>query len=81
MVSIVKKIIVKVKAKDTPGKGALAIIFGIVNFIFFGVGTIIAGAMDGSMTDVVIGLLQLLVPLVGWIWSIIWGVLMIMHGL
>jgi len=81
MVSIVKKIVVKVKARKTPGKGALAIVCGIVNCIFFGIGTIIAGAIDKSKSDVVIGLLQLFVPLVGWIWSIIWGILMIMHGL
>ena len=81
MVSIFKKIGLKITTKNTPGKGAVAIICGILNFFLFGVGTIIAGCLDKDKVDILIGVIQLLLPLVGWIWSIIWGILMIIHGL
>jgi len=55
-----------------------AICLGIVNFIFFGCGTIVGGIMTNEMADVVIGLCQLFIPFVGWIWSIVWGVLMVL---
>lgn len=50
---------------------------GICNCIFFGIGTMIAGFIANDLADVLIGCGQLFIPFVGWIWSIIWGVLMI----
>lgn len=50
---------------------------GVVNCIFFGVGTIIGGVLSNNLPDVAIGVLQLCLPFVGWIWSIGWGILMI----
>ncbi|KAI3632884.1 hypothetical protein MIR68_008959 [Amoeboaphelidium protococcarum] len=55
----------------------LTLVLGILNLVFFGIGTIIAGVVNNSLADVVIGILQLLIPFVGWVWSVIWGVLMI----
>lgn len=65
----------------TPGSGMIALICGILNCFLFGIGTIVAGALDGSLADVIIGILQLVLPFVGWIWSIVWGVIMIIHAL
>ena len=65
----------------TPGSGMLSLVLGIVDCIFFGIGTIIAGALDGSVADIIIGVLQLVLPFVGWIWSIVWGILMIVRAL
>jgi hypothetical protein len=49
----------------------------LVNFLFFGIGTIVAGFIAYDLSDVLIGLGQLFIPFVGWLWSIAWGVLMI----
>jgi len=65
----------------TPGNGSLGLILGIINCIFFGVGTIIAGALEGSVADIIIGVLQLVLLFIGWIWSVVWGVLMIVRSL
>jgi hypothetical protein len=43
------------------------------------VGVIIAGVVNEDMPDVVVGLLQLFVPFVGWIVAVFWGVLMILR--
>jgi hypothetical protein len=43
------------------------------------VGVIIAGVVNEDMPDVVVGLLQLVVPFVGWIVAVFWGVLMILR--
>ena len=53
------------------------ICLGIVNCFFFGIGTIIAGFMANDLADVLIGFGQLFIPFLGWIWSIMWGILMI----
>lgn len=50
---------------------------GICNCFFWGIGTMIAGFMANDLADVLIGVGQLFIPFVGWIWAIIWGVLMI----
>ena len=50
---------------------------GILNCFFFGVGTIIAGILENNLPDVAIGVMQLCIPFVGWIWSICWGILMV----
>lgn len=55
----------------------------ILNFIPFlaGIGTIIAGVTDKTNVarDVVVGILQLVLTfaLIGWIWSIVWAVVML----
>jgi hypothetical protein len=41
------------------------IILGFVNFFFFGIGTIIAGLIDNSLSDCIIGGLQFFLPVVG----------------
>jgi len=65
----------------TPGKGVIGIVCGIIDCIFFGIGTIVAGALEGDVADIIIGVLQLVLPFVGWIWSVIWGILMIIRSL
>jgi len=63
---------------ETPkGDRQLLIICGILNLFLFGIGTLIAGIQQNSTTDIIIGLLQFFLPFIGWLWSIIWGVLMI----
>ena len=57
----------------------LQIVLGIINCIFFGVGVLIAGLVTGNGLDVIIGLLQLVVPFVGWLWALVWGVLMVLN--
>ncbi len=56
-------------------EGIVALILGIVGL--GGVGTIIAGIRDGSNTvrDIIIGVIQLLIPLVGNLWGLVWGIL------
>eukprot|EP01105_Mastigella_eilhardi_P015785 TRINITY_DN3610_c0_g1_i3.p1 TRINITY_DN3610_c0_g1~~TRINITY_DN3610_c0_g1_i3.p1 ORF type:complete len:166 (+),score=27.78 TRINITY_DN3610_c0_g1_i3:75-500(+) len=56
----------------TPNKGLLAVLLGIINCFFFGCGVIIGGILDNDLADVIIGLLQLFIPFLGWIWAILW---------
>ena len=69
----------KIKKLQTPtvDKRGLEICLGITNCLLFGVGTIIAGLLANNLADVLIGVGQLCLPFVGWVWSIGWGVLMI----
>ncbi len=55
--------------------GIVALVLGIVGL--GGVGTIIAGviAKDNLVRDVIVGILQLVIPIVGWIWGLVWGIL------
>lgn len=79
MSELVNEIVNRTKTFTVPKPdNPVACILGVVNFIFFGVGTIIAGILVNNMADVVIGVCQLLIPFVGWVWSIIWGILMIL---
>eukprot|EP00727_Mastigamoeba_balamuthi_P007023 m51a1_g2941 hypothetical protein (89) ;mRNA; f:603055-603754 len=70
----------------TPGKGLVGLILGIVNILLPGIGVIIAGAIDGGeggVVDIIIGLIQLVTCwlVIGWIWAIVWGILMIIRNL
>eukprot|EP01133_Synstelium_polycarpum_P008006 gene8006-9405_t len=57
----------------------IMIICGILDFFLFGIGTIILGVLDNcNVWCVIIGILQLCIPFVGWLWSIIWGVIILM---
>ena len=55
-----------------------ALVVLIVNIIFPGIGTIIAGYCDGGINTncLGVGILQMLTAwlIIGWIWSIWWGV-------
>lgn len=42
---------------------------------------IVLGALKNDTPDILIGVFQLLIPFVGWIWAIIWGVLMVLRAL
>jgi hypothetical protein len=44
-----------------------------------GIGTIIAGVLSEKLEDIIIGLLQFFIFVFGWIWAIVWGVLMIIR--
>ncbi len=61
----------------------LKLLCAIINFIPFvgGVGTIIAGVTDKSnmVRDIIIGILQVIIPVAGYIWSVVWGIVMIMR--
>lgn len=59
--------------------GIVALILGI--FGLGGVGTIIAGVIDGKnlVRDIVNGILQLVIPFVGWLWGLIWGILIFLR--
>jgi uncharacterized membrane protein (DUF485 family) len=60
-------------------KAPMGIILLILNIIIPGVGTFINGLMGDKihLTTVIIGILQILTTfiLIGWIWSIWWGIL------
>lgn len=55
--------------------GIVALVLGIVGL--GGVGTIIAGVIgkENVARDVIVGILQLVIPVLGWIWGLIWGIL------
>ena len=57
------------------------LLFGILNCLIFGLGMIIIGAMTGDNANLLIGVLQLLLPFVGWVWGVVWGVLIILRSL
>mmetsp|Transcript_16588 Transcript_16588/g.30002 ORF Transcript_16588/g.30002 Transcript_16588/m.30002 type:complete len:91 (+) Transcript_16588:115-387(+) len=79
MGNVCEEAITKTTSITTPkcSERNFEIAFGVINLFFFGIGTIIAGFMANDLADVLIGCCQLLVPFVGWLWSIVWGVLMI----
>lgn len=70
----------KTKSFQVPTGDKLALVLcGIINFIAPGIGTLVMGVINSDSDDMVIGLLQLLFTLLifGYIWSLVWGVLMI----
>jgi hypothetical protein len=60
---------------------ALAVILLVVNIFLPGLGTMILGCLNNecNWNHIVVGLLQLLLAglIVGWIWSIWWGILLV----
>jgi hypothetical protein len=54
------------------------IILGLLNLYFFGAGTAVAGLMQKDLSHSVIGIAQLFFPGAGWMWSIFWGLKMIL---
>eukprot|EP00918_Siedleckia_nematoides_P078464 GHVU01171686.1.p1 GENE.GHVU01171686.1~~GHVU01171686.1.p1 ORF type:complete len:187 (-),score=11.66 GHVU01171686.1:311-871(-) len=55
----------------------LYIVLAILNIFIPGLGMILQGAIGKDTPNLLVGVFQLLVPLVGWIWGIIWGVIWI----
>lgn len=39
------------------------------------------GCVENDTTDIIIGLCQLLIPFAGWLWALVWGVLMITRSM
>lgn len=71
----------KVKTIDVPvlEPESLQITLGVLNCIIFGLGVLIAGIVKEDRGDIIIGLLQMLLPFLGWIWAIVWGITMIVR--
>jgi hypothetical protein len=63
----------------TVTRSPIGILALILNIVLPGIGTIVAGviAKESMVRDIIIGVLQLVLSglLIGWIWSVIWGVL------
>lgn len=59
--------------------GIVALVLGIIGA--GGVGTIIAGAVSKRhmARDITFGILQL-IPIIGWIWGLVWGILIFVKG-
>ncbi|CRG95341.1 conserved Plasmodium protein, unknown function [Plasmodium gallinaceum] len=75
-------IINKISNLEVPenGNSSVNIILGVLNIFFFGMGMIILGIINKDIDDLIIGILQFITPIVGWIWAIIWGVLIIIRN-
>ncbi len=70
---------------DTPNVermpwGLASLILGI--FMLGGVGTIISGVIskENMVRDIVIGVLQLVIPFLGQIWGLVWGILIFVRS-
>ncbi|EPR58500.1 hypothetical protein TGME49_222260 [Toxoplasma gondii ME49] len=63
-------------SKDRVAYGFL----GLLNCFVFGLGVIILGFIENDVSNMMIGVLQLLLPIVGWIWALVWGVLIVLKA-
>lgn len=63
------------------GDKCLLIILGILQFPLPGVGMIIHGIIYQDWANLCIGLMQLFIPFVGWLWGWLWGALIIIKAL
>jgi len=79
MSALIEDVINKTKNLTVPimGNQLLQVGLGIMNCFLFGIGMMVAGILNNSLPDIVIGLLQLVIPVVGWIWAVVWGILMV----
>ncbi|SCL99027.1 conserved Plasmodium protein, unknown function [Plasmodium chabaudi chabaudi] len=68
------RLVDKIRNMEVPenGNSSINVMLGVVNIFFFGFGMIAIGILNKDPDDLIIGILQLLVPLVGWIWAILW---------
>lgn len=57
------------------------VLLGAINIILFGIGMIVIGILNNDASDIITGVLQLILPFVGWIWAIVWGVAIICRNL
>eukprot|EP01090_Pellita_catalonica_P012519 TRINITY_DN2740_c0_g2_i4.p1 TRINITY_DN2740_c0_g2~~TRINITY_DN2740_c0_g2_i4.p1 ORF type:complete len:121 (-),score=19.14 TRINITY_DN2740_c0_g2_i4:20-382(-) len=64
------------------GSPLIGLILGVVNILWPGFGVIIAGALDGNQNDIIIGIMQFILAFffIGWIWAVVWGILMIINN-
>ncbi|CDU16498.1 conserved protein, unknown function [Plasmodium yoelii] len=76
------RLIDKIRNMEVPedGNNSINVMLGVINIFFFGFGMIAIGIINKDPDDLIIGILQLLVPLVGWIWAILWGILIIIKN-
>lgn len=62
----------------------MAIIILILNIFFPGIGTMCLACVGGSfqVEHLIVGLVQLLLAalIIGWVWSILWGVLVVLKS-
>ncbi|KAK1444544.1 hypothetical protein BgAZ_104500 [Babesia gibsoni] len=79
MGQLIRSVVHRVRSLAVPNEGKRAVVYslGALNFLLFGVGTMIFGIKDDCLEDVIIGAAQLLLPIVGWVWSIAWGAIII----
>ncbi len=72
-------------ASITPVDMVMSIVLLVCNILVAGLGTIINAFMGDGMnsTALIVGILQFLLMFffgIGWIWSVIWGVLFVMRA-
>ncbi|CAD2086156.1 conserved Plasmodium protein, unknown function [Plasmodium vinckei] len=76
------RLVDKIRNMEVPenGNSSINVMLGVVNIFFFGFGMIAIGILNKDPDDLIIGILQLLVPLIGWIWAILWGILIVIKN-
>mmetsp|Transcript_16940 Transcript_16940/g.18857 ORF Transcript_16940/g.18857 Transcript_16940/m.18857 type:complete len:88 (+) Transcript_16940:62-325(+) len=83
MSNIVGDLVKTITGLKTPCEGMLSLILGIINIFLPGIGVIVGGVIDGlNISHIIIGLIQLVTCwlVIGWLWAIIWGIIMIIRG-
>mmetsp|Transcript_52667 Transcript_52667/g.128682 ORF Transcript_52667/g.128682 Transcript_52667/m.128682 type:complete len:91 (-) Transcript_52667:203-475(-) len=82
MSGLLNEVVMDIKGQRVPsmtqGMGVLLL---LVNIFLPGIGSIIAGLLTGKMSTAVIGILQFVLAfcIIGWLWSIWWGVLFVLR--